>query len=77
VTVIATGLGAEEEKQERKRRLRVMPDDAEENTDIPTFLRRGKSIDQFTDFRFHKAAEPFPEAQERYDIPTFMRKQAD
>ncbi len=77
VTVIATGLGAEEEKQERKRRLRVIPDETEENMDIPTFLRRGKSIDQFTDFRFHKAAEPFTEAQERYDVPTFMRKQAD
>jgi cell division protein FtsZ len=77
VTVIATGLGAEEEKQERKRRLRVLPDETEENMDIPTFLRRGKSIDQFSDFRFHKAAEPFPEAEERYDVPTFMRKQAD
>jgi cell division protein FtsZ len=77
VTVIATGLGAEEEKQERKRRLRVLPDETEENMDIPTFLRRGKSIDQFSDFRFHKAAEPFPEVEERYDVPTFMRKQAD
>jgi len=77
VTVIATGLGAEEEKQERKRRLQVVPEGSEENMDIPTFLRRGKSIDQFSDFRFHKAAEPFPEAEERYDVPTFMRKQPD
>jgi cell division protein FtsZ len=77
VTVIATGLGAEEEKQERKRRLRVIPDESEENMDIPTFLRRGKSIDQFSDFRFHKAAEPFPAVEERYDVPTFMRKQPD
>jgi len=77
VTVIATGLGAEEEKQERKRRLQVVPEGSEENMDIPTFLRRGKSIDQFSDFRFHKAAEPFPEVEERYDVPTFMRKQPD
>ena len=77
VTVIATGLGAEEQKEERKRRLRVIPDDAEENMDIPTFLRRGKSIDQFSDFRFHKATDPFPEVEERYDVPTFMRKQPD
>ena len=77
VTVIATGLGAEEQKEERKRRLRVIPDDAEENMDIPTFLRRGKSIDQFSDFRFHKATEPFPEVEERFDVPTFMRKQPD
>jgi hypothetical protein len=55
----------------------VIPDDAEENMDIPTFLRRGKSIDQFSDFRFHKATEPFPEVEERYDVPTFMRKQPD
>jgi cell division protein FtsZ len=77
VTVIATGLGAEEQKEERKRRLRVIPDGSEENMDIPTFLRRGKSIDQFSDFRFHKAAEPFPEVEERFDVPTFMRKQPD
>jgi cell division protein FtsZ len=77
VTVIATGLGTEEEKQERKRRLQVVPEGSEENMDIPTFLRRGKSIDQFSDFRFHKAAEPFPEVEERYDVPTFMRKQPD
>jgi cell division protein FtsZ len=77
VTVIATGLGAEEEKQERKRRLQVVPEGSDENMDIPTFLRRGKSIDQFSDFRFHKAAEPFPEVEERYDVPTFMRKQPD
>jgi cell division protein FtsZ len=77
VTVIATGLGAEEEKQERQRRLRVIPDETEENMDIPTFLRRGRSIDQFSDFRFHKAAEPLSEVEERYDVPTFMRRQAD
>jgi cell division protein FtsZ len=77
VTVIATGLGAEEQKEERKRRLQVVPEGSEENMDIPTFLRRGKSIDQFSDFRFHKATEPFPEVEERYDVPTFMRKQPD
>jgi cell division protein FtsZ len=77
VTVIATGLGAEEEKEERVRRLRVIPDESTENMDIPTFLRRGKTIDQFSDFRFHKSAESLPETEERYDVPTFMRRQPD
>jgi cell division protein FtsZ len=77
VTVIATGLGAEEEKQERIRRLRVIPEESAEDMEIPTFLRRGKTIDEFSDFRFRKVADAFPEAEERYDIPTFMRKQAD
>jgi cell division protein FtsZ len=77
VTVIATGLGAEEEKEERVRRLRLIPDESTENMDIPTFLRRGKTIDQFSDFRFHKSAESLPETEERYDVPTFMRRQPD
>ena len=77
VTVIATGLGEEEEKQERHRRLQVIPEESMEDMDIPTFLRRGKNIDEFSDFRFHKAAESYPEIEERYDVPTFMRKQAD
>ena len=81
VTVIATGLGEEEEKQERIRRLQVIPDEAGENMDVPTFLRRGKSIDDFSGFRFRKAAASrsgsFPEIEERYDVPTYMRKQPD
>ena len=81
VTVIATGLGEEEQKQERIRRLQVIPDEVGENMDVPTFLRRGKSIDDFSGFRFRKAAASrsgsFPEIEERYDVPTFMRKQPD
>jgi cell division protein FtsZ len=77
VTVIATGLGLEEEKQERIRRLRVMPDEASEDREIPTFLRRGKNIDDFTEFRFRKASASLSDAEERYDVPTFMRRQAD
>jgi cell division protein FtsZ len=77
VTVIATGLGQEEAKQERLRRLRVIPDETTEDMDVPTFLRRGKNIDDFSDFRFRKAAGSLPEVEERYDIPTFMRRQAD
>jgi len=77
VTVIATGLGEEEVKQDRLRRLKVIPDEDRENMEIPTFLRRGKNIDEFSDFRFRKAADAFPEIEERYDVPTFMRKQAD
>ncbi|MBW2039322.1 MAG: cell division protein FtsZ [Deltaproteobacteria bacterium] len=77
VTVIATGLGEEEKKRERLRSLKVIPGESMEDMEIPTFLRRGKVIDEFSGFRFHKAEEPFPEEEERYDIPTFMRKQAD
>ena len=77
VTVIATGLGEEEVKQERLHRLQVIPEESMEDMDIPTFLRRGKTIDECSDFRFHKAAESYPEIEERYDVPTFMRKQAD
>lgn len=79
VTVIATGLGEEEEKQERIRRLQVVSEEEMENMEIPTFVRRGKSIDEFSDFRFRKAAGSgsFPEIEERYDVPTFMRKQPD
>jgi cell division protein FtsZ len=77
VTVIATGLGEEEVKQDRQRRLKVIPDEDMENMEIPAFLRRGKTIDEFSDFRFRKAANALPEIEERYDVPTFMRKQAD
>ena len=79
VTVIATGLGEEEEKQERIRRLQVISEEAMEDMEIPAFVRRGKSIDEFSDFRFRKAAESgsFPAIEERYDVPTFMRNQAD
>ena len=79
VTVIATGLGEEEVKQERLRRVQEIPEEDMENMEVPTFLRRGKTIDEFSDFRFRKAAESgaFPEIEERYDVPTFMRKQAD
>ena len=81
VTVIATGLGEEEAKEERLRRLRVIPDEEAENMEVPTFLRRGKNIDDFSGFRFNKATASgsgsFPETEERYDVPTFMRNQPD
>jgi cell division protein FtsZ len=77
VTVIATGLGEEEKKKERLRSLKIIPAEPMENMEIPTFLRRGKVIDEFSGFRFQKAKDSLPEKEERYDIPTFMRKQAD
>lgn len=77
VTVIATGLGETEKQRERFRNMRVIPGEPMEDMEIPTFLRRGKIIDEFSGFRFEKAKEPFPEKEEGYEIPTFMRKQAD
>ncbi len=77
VTVIATGLGDEKKKKERFRSLKVIPNESMEDMEIPTFIRRGKTIDEFSGFRFERANEPFPEKEERYDVPTFMRKQAD
>lgn len=77
VTVIATGLGKEEKKRERMRSLKLMPVEPMEDMEIPTFLRRGKVIDEFSGFRFHKAEDTLPETEERYDVPTFVRRQAD
>jgi len=77
VTVIATGLGEEEKKKERLRSVKIIPAEPMENMEIPTFLRRGKVIDEFSGFRFQKGKDSLPEEEERYDIPTFMRKQAD
>jgi cell division protein FtsZ len=77
VTVIATGLGEEEKVHERFSSLKVVPGDSSDNLDIPAFLRRGKVVDDFSDFRFTKTEEATSPREERYDIPTFMRKQAD
>jgi cell division protein FtsZ len=77
VTVIATGLGEEEKKKERLHSLKIIPAEPMEDMEIPTFLRRGKVIDEFSGFRFQKGKDSLPEKEERYDIPTFMRKQAD
>ena len=79
VTVIAAGLGEEERKRERERltSLKVVPGEAAEDLEIPTFLRRGRAIDEFSGFRFARSGESPQKEEERYDIPTFMRKQAD
>ncbi len=77
VTVIATGLGQEEKKREKLRNLKLIPVESMEDMEIPTFVRRGKVLNESSDFRFRKAEKPLPEKDERYDIPTFMRKQAD
>ena len=77
VTVIATGLGELEKRKERTTRLQVVPGDQEEDLDVPTFLRRGRALDDFSGFRFSKTDASQAAESERYDVPTFMRKQAD
>ena len=73
VTVIATGLG-EEEKEVRRP---AIPYGKVEDLEIPTYVRRGKNLDEFKGFRFYRRREVAEEGEERYDLPTYLRKQAD
>jgi cell division protein FtsZ len=88
VTVIATGFGRAEEKEERlpesraaaQQRERTVINFArkESNRDIPTFIRQEKGVE--IQERPAKSARGrlSPNLREdEYDIPTFLRKQAD
>jgi len=88
VTVIATGFGRAEEKEERipearvtnivpeKTVIRFAPKEA--NRDVPAFIRQEKGVE--VQERPPKTARGrlSPNLREdEYDIPTFLRKQAD
>lgn len=73
VTVIATGLQAEE--AEVRRPAPVLAEEEMRNIDMPTFMRRGKVLEDFNGFRFRPRRELH--RGERSDLPTFMKKQAD
>ena len=88
VTVIATGFGRAEEKEERLPESRAAAQQREKtvinfarkesNRDIPTFIRQEKGVE--IQERPAKSARGrlSPNLREdEYDIPTFLRKQAD
>jgi cell division protein FtsZ len=88
VTVIATGFGMAEEKEERIPESRAANSEREKtvinfarkesNRDIPTFIRQEKGVE--IQERPAKSARGrlSPNLREdEYDIPTFLRKQAD
>ena len=88
VTVIATGFGRAEEKEERIPESRAAAQEREKsvinfarkesNRDVPTFIRQEKGVE--IQERPAKSARGrlSPNLREdEYDIPTFLRKQAD
>jgi cell division protein FtsZ len=69
ITVIATGFGKEEVREEV-----VISTAKKENKDIPAYIRKERSVDPL---RFGKISGIISEEEDEYDIPTFLRKQAD
>lgn len=88
VTVIATGFGRAEEREERIPESRTASAERdktvvrfgrrENNRDIPTFIRQEKTVE--LQEKLAKSARgrlPANLGEDEYDIPTFLRKQAD
>jgi cell division protein FtsZ len=88
VTVIATGFGRAEEREERIPESRIASAEREKtvvsfgrrenNRDIPTFIRQEKTGE--IKEKVAKSARgrlPVNLREDEYDIPTFLRKQAD
>jgi len=88
VTVIATGFGRAEEREERIPESRIASAEREKtvvsfgrrenNRDIPTFIRQEKTGE--IKEKVAKSARgrlPANLREDEYDIPTFLRKQAD
>jgi len=88
VTVIATGFGEAEEKEERISEVRAPSGEREKtvvsftrrdnNRDIPTFIRQEKSVEaQEKAGKSARGHIPLKFGEDDYDIPAFLRKQAD
>jgi cell division protein FtsZ len=88
VTVIATGFGRAEEKEERIPQSRVATPERdktvisfarkESSRDIPTFIRQEKGGEVQEKVAKSARGRLSPNMREdEYDIPTFLRKQAD
>jgi len=88
VTVIATGFGRAEEREERIPEARTGPSEREKtvvsftrretNRDIPTFIRQEKTVEiQEKVAKSARGRSSFNLREDEYDIPTFLRKQAD
>jgi cell division protein FtsZ len=88
VTVIATGFGRAEEREERIPESRTAPLEREKtvvsftrkesNRDIPTFIRQEKGAEiQQKLAKSGRGRLSFNLREDEYDIPTFLRKQAD
>jgi len=88
VTVIATGFGKAEEAEGRVSESRpVFPETEktvinftrrESNRDIPTFIRKEKSLEvEEKPARISRSRVFSNLGEDEYDIPTFLRKQAD
>jgi cell division protein FtsZ len=88
VTVIATGFGRAEEREERIPESRAASAEREKtvvsfarrenNRDIPTFIRQGIPGEvQEKSAKSGRGRLPANLREDEYDIPTFLRKQAD
>ena len=88
VTVIATGFGRAEEKEERLPESRAAAQQREKtvinfarkesNRDIPTFIRQEKGVEiQERPAKSARGRLSSNLREDEYDIPTFLRKQAD
>jgi cell division protein FtsZ len=88
VTVIATGFGRAEEREERIPESRTASAEGgktvlsfgrrENNRDIPTFIRQEKTAEvQEKPAKSARGRLPVDLREDEYDIPTFLRKQAD
>ncbi len=79
VTVIATGFGKAEEKNNLGRFKKVAPISFsfKENRELPTFMRKVKVNERFDEVKLESPPDYSLDDEDRFDIPTFLRKQAD